>query len=396
MLCALLLWQAAPVWAQDAPGGRQITLGIDSRLIAQRNAAFIPAANDGSRESRTRLSFGLRSETPASFVSLDASAGLILIDGAGQGRKTGLTDPTIAAAFRHEAAGSFISGTAYWRDIDLTQDPMTDFLLPPVGTRRSAGGTLTYRWGEDRRAGFGLNATFADTAYRDAPGQIDNIRYGLGGDVRLDLTEVARLTIGLTRSRFDPEVGATRDSTALAADLEIDRPRGPVTFSASLTDTPDGRRSSVEIGRRLDLPDGVLSVRLGVAHGVAGDTRIVGALGYSRDLVDGRISVNLSRSVTSGEDDREVTETRASFGYGRELTARTRLIFDLDLGHSRARSTGVTIRSGTVSATLSHELDENWALDAGFRLRARKATGQPSATNPAIFIGIRREIVSSF
>lgn len=387
---------AAPLAAQDAPGSRQMTVGIESRVIARSNPSLVPGGTARTLESLTRVSFGLRSETPASFIALDITGSLRLGHQIGGGQSIGLTDPGIVLSFRSEAASSFIAGSAYLRETDLSQDPSLDPFVPPVGTQRRAGGDLTYRWGEDRRAGFGLTASLVDTSYRDAPGQIDNFRYSLGGDIRLDLTEVSQLTLGLAQSRFAPQAGAARDTTALTAALAIERPLGPISFSASLTQTPEGQRTAVSVGRRLELPDGQLSAQVGLTHGVTGKFGVTGELGYSRDLPNGRIFAAFSRSVTANENDLEVTQTRVSLGYGRELTDRTRVLVELGLGESSLSSTGTAVRSGTLAATLSHELDMNWALDLGYQLRAREVTGQPAATSSTIFIGLRRQFVSSF
>lgn len=396
---AVVLTLPGPIFAQDAPGGRQITFGIDSRLIAQQNANLAPGGKVRTAESNTRLSLGLRSETPASFVALDASGRLRFVGRVGSGatgQRNALTDPSITLSFGSEAAASSIAGSAFLRETDLSQDATIDPFLPPVGTQRRVGGNLSYRWGENRRVSFGLSAGFADTTYRDAPGQTDNRRLDLGGDVRLDLTEVAQLTFGVSRSGFAPAGGAARETAAFTTDLVIDRPRGPVTISAAVTDTPDGTRTALSVGRRLELPDGIIAAKVGVTRGVTGKFGVTGELGYSRDLPDGRISLALSRSVLANEDDAEVTQTRASLGFGRELTDRTRLLVELGLGESRASGTGTDIRSGTFAVILSQDLDTNWALDAGYQLRARRVTGQASATNGAIFIGLRRQFVATY
>jgi hypothetical protein len=388
-----LVLAGIPVAAQDG-GGLRVTWGIDNRQFLHSNATLTPGGEDESFETNTRLSFGLSSVTPESYFTVDGGARLRylkFLDGGDSTLKNGLVSPDIRLSWGRGSAAARIDATAFWRETDLPQDRGLDDFDSLDGQRQDAGGTLAYRWGEDRRWGFGLRASVLDTRFIDAPGEVDRQRAQLGADLRLDLSEATVLTFGLTRNRFD-EVGEDpRYSTRASADLSIARPNGSFVIGASADNTLEGTRTGLSFGRSLDLPTGSLAARLGVTRGTDGDLSLTGTLDWSHALPNGQITASLSRGVLSDETtDSETRTTRVSLGLTRELSPRAVLTADFGFAESVDTETGDVTRNGAAGVMVSYDVGQDWLLDAGIRHRMREDPDTERAADNAVFVGLRK------
>lgn len=389
---SLALALPAALLAQDG-GGVALTFGLDTRVVYRTNPDLTPGnSGSGTTESNTRLTFGLVSATPQATFTLDAATRLRYGARVTNGQ-TGLADPSFRIGYARSSAAASFEASASLTRVDLAQDSTVDEFEGANGTRTTRGADLALRWGEDRRVGFGLTGALRDVTYTDAPGEVDYQRLTLGASMRLDLSEVTALTIGLTEARYDPATGDTRDTTGLNATLSLARPNGAFTLTAGADDTPEGTRARFSLGRSIELPTGSLSAEIGVTRGTSGGAALTGALGYAQELPNGQLTANLSRSVQSSEDaDTETRVTRASIGYSRGLGDRTRLSLDMGLAESRETATDTRTRNGNAGATVSYDLGQDWVLDGGVRYRLREETGLERARDTSVFLGLRKTV----
>ncbi len=390
-----LVLAGIPVAAQDGEtGGLRITWGIDNRQFLHSNGTLTPGGDDKSFETNTRLSFGLSSVTPESYFTVDGGARLRYIkflDGGDNVLKDGLVNPDIRLSWGRSSAAARIDATAFWNEVDLAQDRDIDDFDSLTGKRQESGGTLSYRWGEDRRWGFGLNAAVRDTNFIDAPGETDWQRAQLGADLRLDLSEAMTLTFGLVRNRFEEEGEDPSYSTRASANLSIARPNGSFVIGANADYTDEGTRTGLSFGRSLDLPSGSLGVRLGVTRGVDGDLSTIGSLDWAHVMPNGQVTASLSRGVTSGETtDSETRTTRVNLGLTQNLTPRAILTADFGFAESVDTATGDVTRNGAAGIMVSYDVGQDWLLDAGIRHRMREDPDTARAADNAVFLGLRR------
>ncbi len=384
-----------PVVAQDdGAGGLRFTFGIDNRQFLHSNGTLTPGGDDESFETNTQLSFGIASVTPESYFTADASVRLRYIkflDGGDNLLRDGLVNPDLRLSWGRDSAAARIDATAFWNEIDLAQDRTIDDFDSLTGKRQTSGGTIAYRWGEDRRWGFGLRAAVRDTNFIDAPGETDWQRAQLGADVRLDLSEAMTLTFDASRNRFKEAGEDPSYSTRVSADLSIARPNGTFVIGANADYTDEGTRTGLSFGRQLDLPSGSLGVRLGLTRGVDGELSTIGTLDWVHVLPNGQISVSLSRGVTSGETtDSETRTTRVALGLTHDLSPRAVLSADFGYAESVETSTGDTTRNGSAGVMVTYDVGQDWLLDAGVRRRLRDDPDTPEAVDNAIFLGLRK------
>jgi hypothetical protein len=395
-LAGALALAGIPVAAQDGggAGGLRLTWGIDSRQFLHSNATLTPDGEDESFESNTRLTFGLSSVTPDSYFTLDAGGRLRfirLLDGGESTLPDGFVTPDLRLGWGRDSAASRIDANVFWRETDLAQDQGIDDFDGLEGRRQETGGTIAYRWGEDRRWGIGLRASHIDTNFIEAPGETDRQRTLVGADLRLDLNEATVLTFDLARSRFEEAGEDARYTTRLAADIAFARPDGTFVIGTSAEDTPDGTRTGLTFGRNLELPTGSLGARIGATRGEDGDISLTGTLDWTHALPRGGITASLSRGVTADDTtDAETQLTSVSLELTQELTPRAVLSADFGYAESRETDSGDVTRNGAAGLMVSYDIGQDWLLDAGIRHRMRDEPDEPRAADNAVFLGLRK------
>lgn len=385
----------AALSAQD-DGGLRLTFGLGLRVETVTNPGLaVPAAPD--RTSATaRLSFGLSDATRATAVEA-AAAGTLQ---AGRNTDTGLIDPDLRLSLRRATADQSLRFSAFLNESDLDTlrglvlDPETGELTEDLsgdGTRRQAGGDLVYSFGEGGPWGGTLFAGLTDTTFRGATTETDFRRTRLGGTLRFAIDPATDATFGLRWSRYD-EDGAAPPRDTLRADLGLRRalPAGSISAGLFAEDTEDGTRTGLTFGRSWDLPDGGLALTLGATRDTDGELRLTGALNWSRELPQGRISAGLRHEVAAGDDDAETVLTSLNLGFSHTLSPTQRLDFGLTASQSEATATGITTRNALLSAGYVQDLPRDWSLAAGWRHRLRDRDGEGRATSDTLFLELRR------
>lgn len=380
-----------PQPSPEAGGGLRMTFGLDTRLETRSNPRFRPGGSESATEAVARLSFGLISETRTDRLAFEGGAELRgTLDGPSD-TASGLVNPNLRLSYGRSSAGATFDTSLFLRETDLARSDNIDEFDDPAGIRRDVGGNVAFAWGNDAPVGYGLTASHTDTSFADGATEADRRRSSVGATLRLDVSQATSLTFALGRSRFDEDGAETRDTTTASATAAFARPDGALTLGLRAEDTPEGTRSALTAGRSFALPDGALSLGIGVTRGASGDAALSGSVGWSRELPRGQISASLSRDVTSGtEDDSEREITSARLGLTQSLTQRTSLSLNLGLSESRQTADDTTTRNATASATFSHALPQDWALDAGVSYRSREETFEGTARDTQVFLGLRR------
>jgi hypothetical protein len=397
MVCAALALPAAAQEAGDAagPGGVQLTFGLALRVESTENADLDPVSAGRSDRASAALSFGLTSETAISTLSLDGGVQILGTDGP-TSAADGVTNPSLSLAYARAGANADLSLSASWREADLTQDREVDDFDTGGGTRRSTTLALALNWGTAAPLGFGLTAGLSDVAYQDSPGNVDSQTRRLGLTMRADLNEVLSLTGGLRGSRFEEAGGVVRDTVGLDLGLNLARPNGEMGLTLSHDVTEDGDRQSLRFSHSLELPRGTLGYNLGVSRDVAGNLHPVAGIDWQQQLPRGQIGLSYDRSVTANNEDEETLRDKLSFDFGTELTASTRLNLGLALARQENTLSGLTTTNTDVTASLSHDLTPDWALDLGYVHRIRDEDASGEATSDKIYLELRRNFSFRF
>lgn len=410
-----LLWGGVgtDVLAQEyQTGGIQLSFGVGLGIETQSNRNLSAGDPGASTELGADLSFGVLTETRTQRFLFEAGGRIRTLDTPGTNAEgNGFVRPSLRLEYNRSAASSRLQFRARLSETDVSEvetlevDLIDVVLASGTATRRTAFVEGRIDWRLDRPFGFGILARASDVEYRDGvatglggTGLFDNRRYTFGINARFDLTPVARLTTSLNYDIFEEDgTPGQRETVSLNNILTIDRPLGPLTVSSSVDSTEDGERVSVGLGRRYELPWGMVSGNLGLTRGVTGDTFLTGGLNAAYPLPRGNLSFGLSRGVSSGnEEDAERVNTRLNFGYLQEIDPLSSIRFGADWAEVEETATGNRSSNATLSATYTRTLTRDWNMDLGYRHRTSDDSTGGSANSDELFLNLRRTFVTRF
>lgn len=246
-------------------------------------------------------------------------------------------------------------------------------------------------WGRDSRVTWRLGADANYSSYSDSSTDPNRRTLGYSAGATLDLNEAQSLDIGLRRSDYERDGEDKRITDTISANLRTDLTNGSLGFGATFADTPEGNRESLSVSRNYEFATGMLGATLGVSRGVSGHTGLIGSLTYAHELTDGMLSLDISREVSSsGEDDREVENTRANINLSREITERIGMSMNLGLAKQTYTEEDASDTDRIMAGlSASYDLGQDWQATAGLNHVSRKEDGQTDRDN-SIYIGIRK------
>jgi len=396
-------------------GGVQLTFGVTFGVDAEDNRALDPIDKVSATEVYTDLTLGLLTETRTQRLSFDLGARLRHLNtDAAFSTNNGLVEPFARLRYDISNRSSRFSFDVLAEEQDLSDpdvllDDETGLEIINAGTtlRRRNQIETSLDWGDDRRFGFGIFATYVETKFTEGTafdpldGQAlnDTESRTIGARARFDLSQAVTWNTTLSLQTFEEDnVPGTRDTVSLNNSVSLDRPRGPVTFSLDVADTEEGSRTSTSAGRVFELPGGVLSGAIGASRAATGDdTFFTGNLSYVHDLPRGRLSFGIERGVTSGDtDDSERLRTQVNMRYNQDLTPVSGLDLSINWVENEETGSGLTSTGTTLGATYRHELTADWDLNLGYRHRISDNDLTGSANNNTVFFEMSRAFVTRF
>ncbi len=399
-LCAAVVLPLGISQAQDV-GGIITRFGVQQELRHQTNPGFGTPSNASETRARTGLDVAIASETRTARLAFEANGVLE----AGNNRRGGaLVEYGTSASYRRIAAQSLLEASVFLRergvdtqDLSLGVDPVTGvattLLLDGRGQLRQSGGRLRFEFGREAPFGGTLTLSSTDSRYSGTtdPSLVDNRRDTVGLTTRFALTEVATLTFGVTISDLR-ETGVARARTeTFSLGTILTRPNGAWRATLTQTQTAAGDRTSLLIGRNLDLPLGELDIRLGAVRTIAGNTEAIGGVDWRYDLPTGQISLGLERTVSGDSRNQENRITRLSVQSRYNFTPTLTGQLGLSLQESRRTQLGTGSRGADLSAGLRMDLNGDWALNSGANHRIRQTIGGTKASSTTVFLSLRRD-----
>ncbi len=386
---------AAP--AQEG-NGRLLTFGIEQSISWADNPGLAIPSEGTRLRADTRLTFGAVFEGPRDLLAFDASV-VLRGEDSGSGFDFGLQNPAAELRYTRSGATSSFTASVFLRDSDLSEslalseEDDTPVLLLEDGTARSTGARLAYSFGEGGPFGGTLRAGLTTTNYRDTtdPDLVDNRTITAGVGLRFALNGVTDATLDIDHRLYD-ETGAapTESSTTVAANLVRTLPRGSLRAGLSTTFDADGSRSGLSFGRSIDLPNGGLSLDLGLTQSEGGGVDVTGAVAYQQELPRGGLSARLSRAVTTDAGNDETLVTALSLGLTQELTPRMGLNLGADWSRSEDTASGIATDNASLNAALNYTLSEDWTLSAGANRRIKDQDGIGRANSNSVFLSVGR------
>ncbi len=391
-------------------GGIQLTFGAALGVEATDNVEFTATEPQARVTPYAGLTFGLLTATPASSFAIDAAADVRRA--AADGDVT-IASPRLSTRYDRSSANATLNLSASVQSNDLSQqdvavfDPFTGLagFITGDATRRATTVSGSLTWGQTTRATYGIGATYVDNAYTggtatgpDGTGLEDNSRLTLDGTASFDLTKAAQLRTSLRYSIFETPQAADRSETlTLSTGISIDRPLGPLTADIAITDLDEGQEYSLSLGRSLALPAGAVSGEVGVTRTFDDQILLTAQVSARRELPNGSLSFDLSRQVSSlNEQDTSQVTTQVSGSYDRALTPLTSLQIGFDLAEAKDVGSDATSLSTALQASVSRALTEDWAAQAGYRYRSVDDTPGDTAQSNTVFVELRRTFVTRY
>ena len=372
--------------------GLELHYGLGLRIEGESNAALTPVSAGNSQSAAVTLSFGLISETALSKLDISASGKLRAANGP-DNLANGLADPAVSLRYDRAVASADFNFSANTIKADLANTDVTNFDAG-TGTRQTNSLSTALNWGNDAPLGFGLSAGLEDVQYDSAdPGLYDRRTERLGASLRADLSQVLQLTLAVNASRFDPAVGASRDTTGLQLGLNLTQPRGVFGVTLGLDDTPDGQRQRLGFTHQLELPQSALTYTLGASRSSNDHIYMTGALTYQHALPQGNLSLDLNRSVTSSDTtDAESLQTNAALNWQQDVTSTGSLTLGLAWAEAVETASNLTTSNTRMTATWRQSLAQDWALDLGYTHRLRDKDGIGRGQSNLLFLELRRDV----
>ncbi|MDO6587007.1 hypothetical protein Q4543_15950 [Salipiger sp. 1_MG-2023] len=410
-LAALSLAFGLPLAAQDA-GGVLMQFTLSQRLQSLTNPDLNPGEEDQSAfSSNTNLGFSLSSATRTDELTLTLGGSLRHVEApdAEDDVSFGLKSPSASLSYARSvgtnslSAGislaesdiSYLQSVSETDDIDNTDDtdsPVIDIYDDySFGTRTRLGAHAGLSFGVGGPTELGVSVNARSIRYSDAGSSYDDSdSYGLRGSWSLALTPAVTLSGGLGYSQFKEDGSAARDTWSLSSALASQQAHGTLSGTFGVTRIEEGTRSSVGLGWSQALPQGALEVTLGLTRPTSGNIGLTGGLSWSRDLPNSRIETSLRHGFAANSDDEETRFTNASASLSRQLTPLTDLTLGIGYVRNVVEDSDSTTSQGSFDAGISHALDQDWTLGAGYRHTHRREDDEDWAQSDSLYLSIGR------
>ncbi|MGR3762403.1 hypothetical protein ACUXV3_20055 (plasmid) [Roseobacteraceae bacterium NS-SX3] len=453
LLAAAITGAAAPVAGQQAAGtgsGYSITLGFETGFRYNDNLGLNTPSRGSTWRWENRLNLGILNETQTDRFSFDLAGLLRMVEEPGFDLDTGFTDPEARLSYSRDTGNAQASFFASYAESELRFSEITGDvnldgvidagdLVVDTGTRERSRISGELRTGINDPLGFSLSASHREVDYRDTtdPSLFFNRTDRVSAGVSLRLSPVLQADLqaayidyedeasppvdrqtrefsaGLTyemsprttltvrggQARIEETVGTAPQTidTGRTASIALvhDLKNGSASASFDRGFGTNGSRTTVLLGRAMELPNGTLGLSLGSSRGPFGDTTAVGSIDVSYNLANSRLQGSLRRDVGTSTQRNELRETRARLAYLYDLSS----ISSLGLTVNYVDQTNVVPNLGTdrtranINASYSQALTQDWSMTAGVEHRILEEAGTPRASDNAVIFSLNRQFV---
>lgn len=428
------------------------TLSFSTGLELSDNPSLEANPSGFSVQSRTSLGFALNSETRTETFRFGINTNLVgelgSYDSSSSDDDFEFGNYTADIGYTREGANSALSFSGSYSRVDLDDSELLldldgdldlDTFEVDGGTRESTQLGVVFETGMEGPFGLRLSLSESRTNYIDTtdPDLIDSQKtdFDALARFRLNRAVTARALAGVSRedeedavetTYTDRYVGvglegetrgglsfttdllfdesetattggtSTEDGVGLDISLRQDRPAGSVGFAISTRIDESGRRTSAEIDRQFDLPDGGLGLSLGLLDQEGDDDiRLTSQLNYSKETPRGGFSATLSQTPTTSNGD-AFLNTQLSLNYQEAINNTSS--WNAELSYAESNELGGSDDDTRLSAQLSYsrELTEDWALTAGVEHIRLDDSEDGERSSNSVFLNIGRDITFGF
>lgn len=422
-----------------ADPGLTMTLDLSQQLELSENPSNV--SRDGLR-AVTNLGFGLVSVTRSQQLRFQTSTGLSYnFDSAGSADGIEIESPAVSLGYNLISKNAELSLRGSYSEVDLQDavflvDPDTDEIeIATGGTRETIAvntGLTLWRTGP---ANLELSHSYREVNYSGTSGATtnDSTTDSLRATVRLRFSPTVAGRVFATASTTDEEgrgaVDTDRASFGVGTDYQIDRltslsaqvsyqenratdargtrvtdglgfnvsatrslKNGDLTFALSQSQTDNGARGQIRVGRSLSLHRTDLSFSLGATRTDGFSAQPLASFSLAH-VLDKRSTFNmaLSQTATTSTGDAEAVATRLSISYARSLSKVSSLTTGIQLvNQDLLGSTAGDETSARFNLTYNHAVGNDWGLVSGYSFTTTRRDGVPDEDTSRLFVGLQK------
>lgn len=226
----------------------------------------------------------------------------------------------------------------------------------------------------------------------DNAGSREVQRKSVGASLSYTISPTTSLSANVSANRVEETefaVTSVTEGAGFGLSLQNERPNGQIGLSFDRSISVNGANDSVELSRSLDLPDGALSVAVGLVNGAASDTQTTANLNYRKDFATGSLSASLGQSLSTDDDD-DVLRTRISVNVNKSINSVSSVGAGFNVADSNNLGAGMDTRRTEFSVTYNRSLTQDWSLQSGYSYRMSQEDGAADRTSNAVFVGVGR------
>ncbi|WP_299971131.1 hypothetical protein [uncultured Roseobacter sp.] len=224
---------------------------------------------------------------------------------------------------------------------------------------------------------------------------VDRETTGLGAGVVLDISPVLTADLSLGYDRIERSGTQSGTDEGLNVDVGLLRTlqNGSLglNFASDVSSNDDGRRSSLNVSRELELPRGFLALTVGVTGaGVVGTDPLVD-VDYRYELPRAVLSFGLSQSVVTDTDNDEDINTTLRANYDQEINSVSSIGLGLSFfNRNELQEDGNDGQRLDIDLTYRHDLTRDWGLVGGFSHSLSTQDNAEDRRSNTVFVGLQR------
>ncbi|MEM6637480.1 MAG: hypothetical protein AAF667_16495 [Pseudomonadota bacterium] len=434
--------------AQNLPSNPQLTFGLSSGVYWYDNFDLDVDTLGDSFRQRNIFSVNYLTETPTDTLGLSASTDLRYSDLAGRETSFEFEDPSAALSYDRVTANADLGVNLRFDRIEVSQSEGFDLddaglpgqdLVRDQGNRDILNLVVNGEFGKQDPFGGFFSGRYTDRSFSDTtdPDLFDSETRFLQGGLRFRVSpavevnafgsaslfeaddstssETERYTLGVgadLRVRSDTtvnlslanvditetdtigttEIEEEENDFEVAAGWQRDVTNGTLSLNYTRSVAIEGARDALTFGRNLTLPSGSFGLTLGASNTAGDEIFAVGAVDYIRTLQDSELLFRLSQDVRTTDDSDEVLTTNLDLGYSRNLNQVSS--FRANVRVSEVTDTGVDTQDDRTFASLvlryTRELTADWGLTLGYEARSDREDDEDRATSNSVFLTLDR------
>ncbi|WP_299552909.1 hypothetical protein [uncultured Tateyamaria sp.] len=224
-------------------------------------------------------------------------------------------------------------------------------------------------------------------------GALDTQSVRLGGELRTEITPAlsGRFAVGQQETEQSGAETSSTDGIFVDGELTWIRPNGTAGLVFDSPIEANGRRTTVQIQRELELPRGGFGYSVGLSRAEGLSTRPLFGLNWEYEMPRATFTADLSQTPTTTRDNVETINSVLSLNFNQQLNTRSSLDVLLSLRDADEEGIGASdTRRVGLDLTYRQDLAQDWNLVGQFSTVRIIETGSADRNANTVFLGLEK------